>query len=137
MSASDFKRRAEERKRTNGMIDSPGCLVIFYPPNYIASKDASKEYAPKKMGMADGSLYLYLSNGMVIMLPKDRCVVIDPNGTPLINQYKKPMFGGIEVGPEEDIPSVLYDAYSNGWLEVPITIPPNNIPKTEEDKPNE
>lgn len=134
MNANDLKRRVEERKRANGMIESPGCLVIFYPPN---GSSEGRQYSPKKMGVADGSLYLFLNNGMIVMLPKDRCVVIDPNGTPLVNQDKKPMFGGIEVGPEEDIPSVLYDAYNSGWLEVPITIPPNDIPKTEEDKPNE
>lgn len=130
MNANDLKRRVEERKRANGMIDCPGCLVIFYPPN---GSSEGKQYSPKKMGMADGSLYLFLNNGMVVLLPKDRCVIIDPNGTPLTEQDKHPMFGGIEVGPEENITSILYEAYNQDWLEVPIAILPNDIPETEDD----
>ena len=134
MSASDFKRRAEERKRSNGMIDTPGCVVIFYPPN---GPSEGKQYRPKKMGLSDGSFYVCLKNDMMLMLPKDRCVVIDPNGTDLMRQDKNPMFGGIEVGPEEDLSSVLYDAYDNDWLDVPIAILPNDIPETEDESTNE
>ena len=134
MSASDFKRRAEERKRSNGMIDTPGCVVIFYPPN---GSSEGKRYSPKKMGLSDGSFYVCLKNDMMLMLPKDRCVVIDPNGTDLMRQDKNPMFGGIEVGPEEDLSSVLYDAYDNDWLDVPIAILPNDIPETEDESTNE
>ena len=47
------------------------------------------------------------------------------------------MFGGIEVGPEEDLSSVLYDAYDNDWLDVPIAILPNDIPETEDESTNE
>lgn len=137
MSASDFKRRAEERKRSNGMIDTPGCVVIFYPPNFVADKDVCKVYRPKKMGLSDGSFYLCLKNNMMLMVPKDRCVVIDPNGTDLMCQDKNPMFGGIEVGPNEDLSSVLYDAYDNDWLDVPIAILPNDIPETEDESTNE
>jgi hypothetical protein len=64
-----------------------------------------------------------------MMLPTDRCIIIDPSASTLVRPEANPVYNGIEVNEDEHIQTILYNAYLDNWLEAPIT-----TDETKEDK---
>ncbi len=123
--AERLRRKAAERKQNNNWIQCNGQSVIFYPPalskSDIEAGKLEKMYAPKAIGFTEGVIFLLFDNNIQMMLPADRCIIIDPSATALTRPENNPVYNGIEVNEDEHIQSILYNAYLDNWLEAPIT----------------
>ena len=123
--AERWKRKAAERKKNNNWISCNGQSVIFYPPalskSDIEAGKLEKMYTPKAIGFTETVIFLLFDNNIQIMLPTDRCVVIDPSASALMHPEGNPVCNGIEVNEDEHVPTILYNAYLDNWLEAPIT----------------
>lgn len=117
--AERWKRKAAERKKNNNWIQCNGQVVIFYPPDIEVSM-VKKRYSPKAIGFTETIIILLLDNDIQMMLPADRCVVVDPSASALMCSENNPMYNGVWVNENEHIQTILYDAYANNWLEAPI-----------------
>ena len=122
--AERLRKRAAERKKNNNWITCEGQVVIFYPPalseSDIKAGKLEKIYTPKALGFAERVLFLLFDNNIQMMLPADRCVIVDASATTLMCPENKPVYNGIEVNEDEHIQTVLYNAYLDNWLEAPI-----------------
>lgn len=119
--AERLKRRAaESNKKNNNWITCNGQVVIFYPPDIEASK-IKKTYAPKVIGFTETVIFLLFDNNIQLMLPTERCVIVDPSASALMCPENNPIYNGVWVNENEHIQTILYDAYANNWLEAPIT----------------
>ena len=123
--AERWRKRADERKKNNNWITCEGQVVIFYPPalskSDIESGKLEKMYTPKAIGFTETVIFLLFDNNIQIMLPTDRCVIVDPSASALVRPEGNPVYNGIEVNEDEHIQTVLYNAYLDNWLEAPIT----------------
>lgn len=123
--AERWRKRADERKKNNNWISCEGQVVIFYPPalseSDIKAGKLEKIYTPKALGFAERVLFLLFDNNIQMMLPADRCVIVDASATTLMCPENKSVYNGIEVNEDEHIQTILYDAYLDNWLEAPIT----------------
>lgn len=123
--AERWKRRAAKREKNNNWISCDRQVVIFYPPalskSDIEAGKLEKMYTPKAIGFTETVIFLLFDNGIQIMLPTDRCVIIDPSATVLVRPEANPVYNGIEVNEDEHIQTILYNAYLDNWLEAPIT----------------
>lgn len=117
--AEKWKRKAAERKKNNNWIQCNGQVVIFYPPDIEVSM-VKKRYSPKAIGFTETIIILLLDNDIQIMLPTDRCVIVDPSASGLVYPEDKPLYNGVLVNEDEHIQTILYDAYANNWIEAPI-----------------
>lgn len=122
--AERWKRKAAERKKNNNWIQCNGQTVIFYPPSLskadIEAGKFEKMYAPKAIGFTEAVIFLLFDNNIQMMLPTDRCVIVDPSASNLVHPEDNPIYNGVEIH-YEDVSTILYDAYINNWLEAPIT----------------
>lgn len=123
--AERLRKRAAERKKNNNWIPCNGQVVIFYPPalskSDIESGKLEKMYAPKAIGFTETIIILLLDNDIQLMLPTERCVIVDPSASALVRPENNPAYNGVKVNEDEHIQTILYDAYANNWLEAPIT----------------
>jgi hypothetical protein len=119
-----WKKRAAERKKNNNWITCNGQAVIFYPPvlskSDIEAGKLEKLYTPKAIGFTETVIFLLFENNVQLMLPTDRCVIVDPSATALMRPEGNPVYNGIEVNEDEHIQTILYNAYLDNWLEAPI-----------------
>lgn len=122
--AERWKRKAAERKQNNNWIQCNGQSVIFYPPalskSDIEAGKLEKLYTPKAIGFTETVIFLLFDNNIQIMLPTDRCIIIDPSASALVRPEGNPVYNGIEVNEDEHIQTILYNAYLDNWLEAPI-----------------
>lgn len=123
--AERWKIKAAKREKNNNWISCNGQVVIFYPPTLsksdIESGKLEKIYTPKAMGFTEAIIILLFDNGIQMMLPTDRCIIIDPSVSTLVRPEANPVYNGIEVNEDEHIQTILYNAYLDNWLEAPIT----------------
>lgn len=123
--AERWKRKAAERKKNSNWILCNGQAVIFYPPalskSDIEAGRLEKLYTPKAIGFTETVIFLLFDNNIQLMLPTDRCVIVDPSASALVCPENNPVYNGIEVNEDEHIQTVLYNAYLDNWLEAPIT----------------
>ena len=123
--AERLRKKAAERKQNNNWITCNGQSVIFYPPSLsksdIEAGKLEKMYTPKAIGFTETVLFLLFDNNIQMMLPTDRCVIVDPSASALIRPENNPVYNGIEVNEDEHIQTILYNAYLDNWLEAPIT----------------
>jgi hypothetical protein len=123
--AERWKRRAAEKKKNNNWISCDGQVVIFYPQalskSDIEAGKLEKLYTPKAIGFTETVILLLFDNGIQMMLPTDRCIIIDPSASTLVRPEANPVYNGIEVNEDEHIQTILYNAYLDNWLEAPIT----------------
>lgn len=123
--AERWKKKATERKKNNNWISCNGLAVIFYPPalskSDIEAGRLEKLYTPKAIGFTETVIFLLFDNNIQLMLPTDRCVIVDPSASALVCPENNPVYNGIEVNEDEHIQTVLYNAYLDNWLEAPIT----------------
>lgn len=123
--AERWKRRAAEKKKNNNWISCDGQVVIFYPQalskSDIEAGKLEKMYVPKAIGFTETVIFLLFDNGIQMMLPTDRCVIIDPSASTLVRPEANPVYNGIEVNEDEHIQTILYNAYLDDWLEASIT----------------
>ena len=123
--AERLRRKAAEQKKNNNWISCNGQSVIFYPPalskSDIEAGKLEKLYTPKAIGFTETVIFLLFDNNIQLMLPTDRCVIVDPSASALVRPENNPMYNGIEVNEDEHIQTVLYNAYLDNWLEAPIT----------------
>jgi hypothetical protein len=131
--AERLRRRAAEKKKNNNWITCEGQVVIFYPPalskSDVEAGKLEKIYTPKAIGFAERVLFMLFDNNIQMMLPADRCVIVDASATILMRPENNPVYNGIEVNEDEHIQTILYNAYLDNWLEAPIT-----TDETKEDK---
>lgn len=122
--AERLKRRVAEKKKNNNWIQCNGQAVIFYPPalskSDIEAGKLEKMYTPKAIGFTETVIFLLFENNIQLMLPTDRCVIVDPSATALVHPETNPVYNGIEVNEDEHIQTVLYNAYLDNWIEAPI-----------------
>lgn len=123
--AERLRRRAAEKKKNNNWITCNGQVVIFYPPalskSDIEAGKLEKMYTPKAIGFTETVTFLLFDNNIQMMLPTDRCVIVDPSASALVRPEGNPVYNGIEVNEDEHIQTILYNAYLDNWLEAPIT----------------
>ncbi len=131
--AERLRRRAAEKKKNNNWISCDGQVVIFYPQalskSDIESGKLEKIYTPKAIGFTETVIFLLFDNNIQMILPTDRCIIIDPSASTLVRPETNPVYNGIEVNEDEHIQTILYNAYLDNWLEAPIT-----TDETKEDK---
>lgn len=122
--AERWKRKASERNKNNNWITCNGQVVIFYPPALskadIEAGKLEKMYAPKAIGFTETVIFLLFDNNIQMMLPTDRCVIVDPSASGLVYPENKPLYNGVLVNEDEHIQTVIYNAYLDNWLEAPI-----------------
>lgn len=122
--AERLRRRVAEKKKNNNWITCNGQSVIFYPPSLsksdIEAGKLEKMYTPKAIGFTETVIFLLFDNNIQLMLPTDRCVIVDPSATALVRPEANPVYNGIEVNEDEHIQTILYNAYLDNWLEAPI-----------------
>lgn len=130
MTDTEKRRRIAEKKKNNNWIPCNGQVVIFYPPalsmSNIEAGKLEKMYTPKAIGYTETMLFLLFDNNIQMMLPTDRCVIVDPSASALVRPENNPIYNGIEVNEDEHIQTVLYNAYLDNWLEAPITTDETN-----------
>lgn len=123
--AERWKKKAAERKKNNNWISCNGQAVIFYPPalskSDVEAGKLEKMYTPKAIGFTETVLFLLFDNGIQMMLPADRCVIVDPSTSSLVRPENNPVYNSIEVNKDEHLQTILYNAYLDNWLEAPIT----------------
>lgn len=123
--AERWKKKAAERKKNNNWISCNGQAVIFYPPSLsksdIEAGRLEKLYTPKAIGFTETVIFLLFDNNIQLMLPTDRCVIVDPSASSLVRPENNPVYNSIEVNEDEHLQTVLYNAYLDNWLEAPIT----------------
>lgn len=123
--AERWKRKAAERNKNNNWITCNGQVVIFYPPalskSDIEAGKLEKMYTPKALGFTETVIFLLFDNDIQMMLPTDRCVIVDPSASGLVYPENKPSYNGVLVNEDEHLQTVLYNAYLDNWLEAPIT----------------
>lgn len=123
--AERWKKRAAERKKNNNWIPCEGQIVIFYPPalskSDIEAGKLEKIYTPKAIGFTETVIFLLFDNNIQMMLPTDRCIIVDPSASTLMCPEANPVYNGIEVNEDEHVQTILYNAYLDNWLEAPIT----------------
>ena len=123
--AERLRRRAAEKKKNNNWIPCNGQSVIFYPPalskSDIEAGKLEKMYTPKAIGFAERVLFMLFDNNIQMMLPADRCVIVDPSASALVRPEGNPVYNGIEINEDEHLQTILYNAYLDNWLEAPIT----------------
>lgn len=110
---------AERWKKNNNWIQCNGQVVIFYPPDIEVSM-VKKRYSPKAIGFTETIIILLLDNDIQLMLPTERCVIVDPSASALVRPENNPAYNGVKVNEDEHIQTVLYNAYLDNWLEAPI-----------------
>lgn len=123
--AERLKKKAAERKKNNNWISCNGQAVIFYPPalskSDIEAGKLEKLYTPKAIGFTETVIFLLFDNNIQLMLPTDRCVIVDPSASALVRPENNPVYNSIEVNEDEHLQTILYNAYLDNWLEAPIT----------------
>lgn len=123
--AERWKRRAAEaKKNNNNWISCDGQAIIFYPPalskSDIEAGKLEKMYTPKAIGFTETVIILLFDNNIQMMLPTDRCVIIDASASALMHPEDNPIYNGIDATENEHIQTILHDAYLDNWLEAPI-----------------
>lgn len=120
-----WKRKAAERKKNNNWIACEGQVVIFYPPalskSDIEAGKLEKMYTPKAIGFTETVIFLLFDNNIQLMLPTERCIIVDPSASALMYPENNPAYNGVLVNEDEHIQTILHDAYLDNWLEAPIT----------------
>lgn len=123
--AERLRKRAAERKKNNNWIACNGQVVIFYPPalseSDIKAGKFEKMYTPKAIGFTETVIFLLFDNSIQLMLPTERCVIVDPSASALMCSENNPAYNGVKVTEDEHIQTILHNAYLDNWLEAPIT----------------
>ena len=122
------RKRDAEKQNNNNVTLCENTVVIFRE-----TENHVRTFVPKYLGWSSGALILGLDNGISIMLPMEKCVVIDPAGSKLGNSYPKDKFrvlyNGVDTT-DEDIPAMLKDFWDNHTIDGFIVL--ENINKEEE-----
>lgn len=126
--AERWKRKAAEKQNNNNVTLCENTVVIFRE-----TETYTRTFVPKYLGWSSGALILGLDNGIGIMLPMEKCVVIDPAGSKLGKLYPKDKFRVLYNGVDttnEDIPAMLKDYWYHNTIDGSIVL--ENINKEEE-----
>ena len=126
-----LKRKKElqaEKRNNNNVTLCENTVVIFRE-----TENCTRMFTPKSLGWSSGALILGLDNDVCIMLPMDKCVVIDPAGSKLGKSYPKDKFRVLYNGVDttnEDIPAMLKDFWDHHTIDGSIVL--EHINKEEE-----